>query len=367
MTVRDEVDQARYVAERVLEQREAGIALKAQAVLFRASHHSGPLEIELTRRNIPFVKFGGLKFLEAAHVKDVLAFLRWAENPRDRVAGFRVVQLLPGVGPATAGATSRSVMAERAIRSQAVAAFVAPPAAAAHWPAFVARGRASCTARPPAGRPSSTCVCRWYEPHLERIHDDAAMRQADLLQLAQIASSYPTPRALPDRAHARSARRHQRRSRDAAARRGLSDPLDHPLRQGPGVEIGPRAQRDRRLHPVRPRHRQQGGDRGGAAPALRRDDPRQGSAAPGHAAALLRAPAEEQRRPPHVCRADALHHRRHARPLRELCLADRRRGDGRQQVDRRAPSTSPCACAACGVEHEIRRSRSGPCQDPLPR
>jgi hypothetical protein len=69
-------------------------------VLFRASHHSAPLEIELTRRNIPFVKFGGLKFLEAAHVKDVLAFLRWAENLRDRMSGFRVIQLL--AGPATA-------------------------------------------------------------------------------------------------------------------------------------------------------------------------------------------------------------------------------------------------------------------------
>jgi len=71
-------------------------------VLFRASHHSGPLEIELTRRNIPFVKYGGLKFLEAAHIKDVLAFLRWGENVRDRVSGFRVIQLLPGAGPATA-------------------------------------------------------------------------------------------------------------------------------------------------------------------------------------------------------------------------------------------------------------------------
>jgi DNA helicase-2/ATP-dependent DNA helicase PcrA len=103
VNVRDEIDQARYVAAKVLEQREAGVALKAQAVLFRASHHSGPLELELTRRNIPFVKFGGLKFLEASHVKDVLAFLHWAENLRDRAAGFRVAQLLPGVGPATAG------------------------------------------------------------------------------------------------------------------------------------------------------------------------------------------------------------------------------------------------------------------------
>src|SRR5947207_2178643 len=84
VAVRDEADQARYVVQRVLENREAGLALKSQAVLFRTSHHSDTLEFELTRRNIPFVKFGGLKFLEAAHVKDVLAALRFAENPRDQ-------------------------------------------------------------------------------------------------------------------------------------------------------------------------------------------------------------------------------------------------------------------------------------------
>ena len=77
--VRDEAEQARYVVERVLAQREAGLALKAQAVLFRASHHSAALEIELAVRGIPFVKFGGLKFLDSAHVKDLLACLRWAE------------------------------------------------------------------------------------------------------------------------------------------------------------------------------------------------------------------------------------------------------------------------------------------------
>ncbi len=103
VVVADEGAQARYVADRVLAERETGTALKAQAVLFRASHHSGPLEIELTRRNIPFVKYGGLKFLDAAHVKDVLAVLRFAENPRDRVAAFRVLQLLPGVGPGDGG------------------------------------------------------------------------------------------------------------------------------------------------------------------------------------------------------------------------------------------------------------------------
>jgi DNA helicase-2/ATP-dependent DNA helicase PcrA len=87
--VRDEGDQARYVAEQVLEQRENGIALKSQAVLFRSSSHSAVLELELTRRGIPFVKYGGLKFLEAAHVKDVLSILKWADNPRNRLAGFR--------------------------------------------------------------------------------------------------------------------------------------------------------------------------------------------------------------------------------------------------------------------------------------
>ncbi|TIR45071.1 MAG: ATP-dependent helicase, partial [Mesorhizobium sp.] len=102
VSVRDEAEQANYVCQAILAEREAGTALKAQAVLFRASHHSGPLEVELTRRNIPFVKFGGLKFLDAAHVKDMLAMLRFAENPRDRVAGFRVLQLMPGIGPSAA-------------------------------------------------------------------------------------------------------------------------------------------------------------------------------------------------------------------------------------------------------------------------
>ncbi|MGA7490255.1 MAG: ATP-dependent helicase [Xanthobacteraceae bacterium] len=190
VSVGDEADQARYLAHTVLHNREAGVALKAQAVLFRASHHSALTEIELARRNIPFVKFGGLKFLEAAHVKDVLAFLRWAENPRDRVAGFRVVQLIPGAGPATAARLLDRVM-NTAAAIEAVADFPAPAAAAEHWPAFAETLRLVHGAS--LGWPAELdLVCRWYAPHLERIHDDAALRQADLLQLAQIASTYPT-------------------------------------------------------------------------------------------------------------------------------------------------------------------------------
>ena len=136
VAVRDEADQARYVVEQVLANREAGMSLKQQAVLFRTSHHSGPLEVELTRRNIPFVKFGGLKFLDASHVKDLLALLRFVQNPRDRVAGFRLMQLLPGVGP-TSAQRVLDRMHDAADPIGALMEAPAPPRAGDEWPAFV--------------------------------------------------------------------------------------------------------------------------------------------------------------------------------------------------------------------------------------
>lgn len=99
VTCANDYDQADFVVQQVLQQREAGIDLRRQAILFRASQHSILLEAELARHNIPFVKYGGLKFIEAAHVKDLLAFLRLAENPLDIVAGTRLLKLLPGIGP----------------------------------------------------------------------------------------------------------------------------------------------------------------------------------------------------------------------------------------------------------------------------
>ncbi|GAA3059754.1 ATP-dependent helicase [Rhizobium viscosum] len=188
VTVRDENDQARYVADKVLDNREEGVKLKSQAVLFRASHHSGPLEVELTRRNIPFVKFGGLKFLDSAHVKDMLAALRFAQNPRDRVAGFRLMQILPGVGPSTAQKVLDH-MAEDPSPVTALAAMPAPPRSGDDWTSFVSTMQELKTGK--AGWPAEIELVRqWYEPHLERLYEDASARLADLIQLEQIAGGY---------------------------------------------------------------------------------------------------------------------------------------------------------------------------------
>lgn len=188
VSVRDEADQARYVVEHVLENREGGTALKRQAVLFRASHHSGPLEVELIRRNIPFVKFGGLKFLDTAHVKDLLALLRSVENPRDRIAGFRLIQLLPGVGPASAQRVLDRI-ADAADPLGVLTSIPGPPHSPDDWNGLV---RVVQTLRAcMAGWPAELGHARgWYEPHLERIYEDAPVRLADLVQLEQIAAGY---------------------------------------------------------------------------------------------------------------------------------------------------------------------------------
>ena len=187
--VPDEAQQARWVADRVLAHREGGLALKSQAVLFRTSTHSAALELELARRNIPFVKYGGLKFLEAAHVKDLLAVLRFAENPRGRMAGFRVTQMIPGIGPATA-TRLLDAMDVAADPGAAVKAFMPPAAAQVEWQRFAetyAALRESSLSWPA----DMELALRWYIPHLERLHDDTSgVRRGDVEQLARLASGY---------------------------------------------------------------------------------------------------------------------------------------------------------------------------------
>jgi len=187
VTPRDEQAQVDYVVERVLEHREAGIDLKRQAVLMRAAHHSDLLEVELGRRNIPFVKYGGLKFLEAAHVKDVLCVLRWAENPRDEMAAFRVLQLLPGIGPAS----SRRLQDQLEVAQfdfAVLARLTVPTATRVEWPTFC---ELMCELRSAAQWQGQLgTVRRWYEPHLQRLYDAAQVRAADLEQLEQLAADH---------------------------------------------------------------------------------------------------------------------------------------------------------------------------------
>ena len=189
VTVKSEADQARYVVESVLACREGGTALKQQAVLFRTSSHSAELEIELTRRNIPFLKFGGLKFLDAAHIKDMLALLRFVDNPRDRVAGFRVLQLLPGIGPGSAGRVL-DAMLDSANPLQTLLEAPAPSRGSEGWPGLLEvvgnLGRGG-------GWPAELFTARlWYEPLMEAVYEDAEVRKEDLYQLEQIASGYPS-------------------------------------------------------------------------------------------------------------------------------------------------------------------------------
>lgn len=186
--VPDEAAQADYICERVLEAREAGVALRSQAALFRTASHSGPLEVELTRRNIPFVKFGGLKFLDTAHVKDVMALLRLAENPRDRVSGFRALRLVPGIGPASAERLVALLGAPGDLAAWRGARV--PARAAAEWAGFV---EMFAGLRAGHGWPADlTAVRAWYEPRLELIHEDAPPRIADLAQFEGIAAGYPS-------------------------------------------------------------------------------------------------------------------------------------------------------------------------------
>jgi DNA helicase-2/ATP-dependent DNA helicase PcrA len=191
----DESAQADAICRAVLAARERGTQLIEQAVLFRAAHHSDVLEVELLRRNIPFMKYGGLKFLEAAHVKDALALLRVLENPHDEVAWFRVLQLPEGMGPASA----RRLMAEIGVRAERPGTPLVnlldhpvevPKGAGPHVQALRS-ALAGCLderALAPSGQVER--VRAYLEPVVSRKYESSAARLADLDQLALLARGY---------------------------------------------------------------------------------------------------------------------------------------------------------------------------------
>jgi DNA helicase-2/ATP-dependent DNA helicase PcrA len=188
VTADDLEAQAEYVALQVLQRRESGVALRRQAVLFRSSGHSDLLEVELTRRKIPFVKYGGLKFLEAAHVKDMLSVLRWADNPRNELAAFRALQILPGMGPVNARWTLDAL-------AEAGGGFKSLPGIKVPSPAERDFRRLAELMQKLAepGRPwpgQVRLVREWYQPHLERLFEHFHTRIGDLDQLEQLSTQY---------------------------------------------------------------------------------------------------------------------------------------------------------------------------------
>ncbi len=190
VTVDDLASQAEYVCAQILKRREAGVALKRQAVLFRNASASDVLEVELSRRKIPFVKYGGLKFLEAAHIKDLLALLRWADNPRNSLAALRVLQLLPGMGPVSARKCIE-LLEQQAGSLEALKGFAVPQAMAPDYGKLQVLMRA--LTEPQRPWPGQVRQAReWYQPHLERIYEHVHTRVGDLDQLEQLSGQYPS-------------------------------------------------------------------------------------------------------------------------------------------------------------------------------
>lgn len=186
ITCLDENGQDETVIKYILEHYEQGIPLRKQAVLFRAASHSASLELALSRHNIPFHKYGGLKFLETAHVKDLISILRMAENPRDEIAWFRILQLLEGVGPVTAAAAFHHM------ETASLETFKAPAGAkdAIDSLAMLMKDLKGMTALKPSAQVER--ISKFYLPLLEQNYDDPLPRAADIEQLGRLAERYET-------------------------------------------------------------------------------------------------------------------------------------------------------------------------------
>ena len=193
VTCKDEAQQDEFIIERVLQHYEEGIPLRRQAVLFRAAYLSTSLELELTRHNIPYHKYGGLKFLEAAHVKDLVAFLRLLENPRDEMAWFRVLQLMDGIGPTTAANILQHVI-DHGDDPRSVGSFTGPPAARDELKAFTEMvvELAPMGVKEPAIQIER--IRKFYDTLLKKTYDNPQVRVRDLISLEQIASGYKSRR-----------------------------------------------------------------------------------------------------------------------------------------------------------------------------
>lgn len=193
--------QSKFVVQKVLELREQGIPLDTIAVLFRSGYLSFDLEIELNKANIPFVKFGGFKFMETAHIKDLVAYLRVLDNPRDAVAWNRILLLVDGVGPRTAEKVIDDIQSRRVKNGPEGVSSTLP----SFWTGFAgypdkvlhlfdALKQVSASHISPADKVQS--LLHYYEPVFKRRYDDYNKRRKDLEMFQQITERYRTVGAL---------------------------------------------------------------------------------------------------------------------------------------------------------------------------
>lgn len=184
-----EVEQAELIVRRILRHKNEGIPLKDQAILFRAAHHSLAVETELMRNHINFVKYGGLKFAESAHVKDLLAFLRLAENFKDTVAATRLLLLLPGIGVKRA-AQALELLEVSSSGLEIWHQWRPPTASAALWPRLLKLLTDLATGKPERLAEQLACVLEFYQPLMEERYDDPDQRLSDLRQLLAMADRF---------------------------------------------------------------------------------------------------------------------------------------------------------------------------------
>jgi DNA helicase-2/ATP-dependent DNA helicase PcrA len=202
-TCADEATQATAVCDSVLAFRDQDVALRRQAVLFRASWHADLLELELSRRNVPYVKYGGLRFLEAAHVKDLLALLRLLDNPWDELAWSRTLRSLDGVGPVTARRLTEALGVRAGPDAGAATPLAQLLAAAPDCGAAAREGvdalrtaLADCLRLGPTPAPQVERLRAFLAPIVRRRYDSPEPRLADLAEVEAAAARYPTRTAL---------------------------------------------------------------------------------------------------------------------------------------------------------------------------
>jgi DNA helicase-2/ATP-dependent DNA helicase PcrA len=189
---KDDQDEVEHIVDAILKRHEEGVPFAQQAVLFRAAYHSAGLELELAKRQIPFHKYGGLKFVEAAHIKDVVAYLRLADNYKDRVAGLRVVTLLPGFGPKKAEQFLDELASLNGNWGM-LTGFARPSRITEEdWQLFVLLMRTLSQTRAETLSVAQQVgrVIKVYTPLLEEKYDNVTARKKDLEQLASLAARY---------------------------------------------------------------------------------------------------------------------------------------------------------------------------------